>query len=657
MKKISSIVLEAMDFHKDYYKILGVEETATTAEIRLAYRRLAIRYHPDRNPGKPEYEEVTKELNEAKEVLLDEEQRFAYDEYRRNTTTQSTPTPDTREQQNHDHPITRTRKAVREIRIYITGTIFIKYAAPQDTERFDPSLRESYYLIRATEVSTTIDKQDCIWAEAHPSSFAEIFNSYPLFPLNIPQPITTLMLDGEVQTHYSLWIRELRIPDPQIILVTKHENQSYGTLSGKFYGYVKDLEEYEITETVEKEYTQPFSFSGPTGRTEEKFENGETFVKTEYFYSNGSTFKGTWQRRKTAQWKNSRYGNSTRPPTNGGCANSAGGGILGIFMLVWVIIQAPYILPLILFYALLVLLSHLFSGRNGKGGSIAGALVFALFLIGMIWTLVNQRRSTHSEPPIRTETARETQAPKKETFKDTGSSYKTPDTLVTLFREWTDYDGNMYSGTYTYRSSQLQTSQAFKRDMPQVNATPTNYDRIIHTLKENDAPYMTGVYQLFDSLRLARKLSDNAFAEMIVSFVQDIPYSIVLDRDCDPSLYNDAFISNYLSSPGAICEPYQRFGIYSPLEFIANGNGDCDTRTLFCYLVFSHYGYDVALLSSEAYKHSLIAINLPYSGTAYEFRQNRYVVWETTAPHARPGILEHDISNMRAWRISLLNQP
>ena len=67
-------------FEKDYYKVLGVPETATDKEIRRAYRKLAKEHHPDSNPG---HEETFKEISAAYDVLSDDEKRTAYDEVRR----------------------------------------------------------------------------------------------------------------------------------------------------------------------------------------------------------------------------------------------------------------------------------------------------------------------------------------------------------------------------------------------------------------------------------------------------------------------------------------------------------------------------------------------------------------------------------------------
>ncbi len=66
---------------KDYYKILGVERTASESEIKKAFRRLAKQYHPDHNPDNPQAEARFKELNEAYEVLSDSKKRAQYDRF------------------------------------------------------------------------------------------------------------------------------------------------------------------------------------------------------------------------------------------------------------------------------------------------------------------------------------------------------------------------------------------------------------------------------------------------------------------------------------------------------------------------------------------------------------------------------------------------
>src|SRR5690606_8884848 len=65
----------------DYYELLGVDRTADAETIKKAYRKLALKYHPDRNEGSKDAEERFKEVTQAYEVLRDPEKRAAYDRY------------------------------------------------------------------------------------------------------------------------------------------------------------------------------------------------------------------------------------------------------------------------------------------------------------------------------------------------------------------------------------------------------------------------------------------------------------------------------------------------------------------------------------------------------------------------------------------------
>ncbi|MEZ6142388.1 MAG: DnaJ domain-containing protein [Zavarzinella sp.] len=66
---------------RDYYEVLELSRDATKDDIEKAYRKLARKYHPDRNVGNPEAEAMFKEVGEACEVLLDEHKRAIYDQY------------------------------------------------------------------------------------------------------------------------------------------------------------------------------------------------------------------------------------------------------------------------------------------------------------------------------------------------------------------------------------------------------------------------------------------------------------------------------------------------------------------------------------------------------------------------------------------------
>ena len=66
---------------RDYYEVLGVSRDAGDEEIKKAYRKLAVKFHPDKNPGDKSAEEKFKEIGEAYEALSDPQKRAAYDQY------------------------------------------------------------------------------------------------------------------------------------------------------------------------------------------------------------------------------------------------------------------------------------------------------------------------------------------------------------------------------------------------------------------------------------------------------------------------------------------------------------------------------------------------------------------------------------------------
>ena len=66
---------------RDYYEVLGIDKSAAPEEIKKAYRKIAIKYHPDKNPDNPQAEEMFKEAAEAYEVLSNPEKKQRYDQF------------------------------------------------------------------------------------------------------------------------------------------------------------------------------------------------------------------------------------------------------------------------------------------------------------------------------------------------------------------------------------------------------------------------------------------------------------------------------------------------------------------------------------------------------------------------------------------------
>jgi len=76
-----SLLFKMATTKRDYYEVLGVGRNASGEEMKRAYRKLAIKFHPDKNPDDPHAEEKFKEIGEAYDVLMDDQKRAAYDHY------------------------------------------------------------------------------------------------------------------------------------------------------------------------------------------------------------------------------------------------------------------------------------------------------------------------------------------------------------------------------------------------------------------------------------------------------------------------------------------------------------------------------------------------------------------------------------------------
>lgn len=547
---------------------------------------------------------------------------------------------------------------------FLIGTIYGKYWGEVDEQKGSEYERFKFYNFNIYEaiVKTSLLNTHCSCitplkpvCEGIHTEFEGKFDFQPdsNFPIErLPHTISCTIIVNGATKDYSIVIHE---PELRNINFSRklHQNEGkeiFGTINAEITGYILDFikEEYidkeyiaENTEIqVQKSVTDNSKLSEtltPTGNTQYK----DGYQRTEYFYSD-------YKSRYWGKWKYKRSVGST---TNEGCL-SYGIGILGaiigitflLLLLPRIILILPFIFIPLLFRIIPALAwSWLFR--------IIGVFLLMLFILSLLTTFRVTKRANNPKPTVyeSIEERKTEYNPVVDTIKSTIE----PDTLITHFRDWQDYKGNKYQGKFWVKNSSLVEATSFKNNLNVIIRDEKNYDEMIFSLKENDKGNLAGIYQLFDSIRNTNNFTKTGFAEMVVSFVQDIPYSIVLPNDCDPSLYSDDFVRNYLASSDARCDGYQKYGINSPVEFLATLQGDCDTRTLLIYTLLAHYGYDIAILSSEYYNHSIIGINLPYDGVAYKYNTQRYAVWETTAPRFTPGILPKEISNIDYWRISL----
>lgn len=168
-------------------------------------------------------------------------------------------------------------------------------------------------------------------------------------------------------------------------------------------------------------------------------------------------------------------------------------------------------------------------------------------------------------------------------------------------------------------------------------------------LAKNDIEHLEEVYKVFSDLQDKYKLDYQAFAEMVISFVQYQPYVLVHPDNCEKDRQRNTFSEDYHDS-GQVCLPYKRFGLQAPSEFMYNLQGDCDTRALFLYTVLSHFGYDVVILGSD--RHAMLGINMPGQGHYLVYKGRKYYFWETTGTGWVIGAIPPIYQNDR-WEITL----
>jgi len=142
-----------------------------------------------------------------------------------------------------------------------------------------------------------------------------------------------------------------------------------------------------------------------------------------------------------------------------------------------------------------------------------------------------------------------------------------------------------------------------------------------------------------------KQLSRVELAQMVVTFVQDIPYSYILDKDC----------ATYQTN-GKPCIGNIALGILSPYEFLHSLYGDCDTRAVLIYAILDELGFDPMIVVSNQYAHAMLALHLPSSGDHLRHRGKNYYFWETTAEGWLLGMLPPTTNNVNYWKIALVNE-
>jgi hypothetical protein len=260
--------------------------------------------------------------------------------------------------------------------------------------------------------------------------------------------------------------------------------------------------------------------------------------------------------------------------------------------------------------------------------------IWILILIGVFVTLKNIQPEKNKKPLV------------LDKINDIGSN-PTQDRVINTYVNWRDsrnfyYSANLKISYYDYLKSIRNRDRSNKEYL----------NGLYVDIVKSDYYDLDRVYSALDFIRKDRSLSKKKFAEIVVAMVQHIPYSYVVERTCREEALNDSSMYNDISN-GTECEGLIYGGVYTPLEFIRKKKGDCDSRTLLIFTILRYFGYDVVILNSDLYAHSVIGLNIPYSGLYKYYRGRRYYTWETTTTGYDLGMLHPSDSDINYWYVAL----
>lgn len=228
------------------------------------------------------------------------------------------------------------------------------------------------------------------------------------------------------------------------------------------------------------------------------------------------------------------------------------------------------------------------------------------------------------------------------------------DTIIVHERMWHDFKGGEYHDSIIINQNDYKSSVILHELTKQPRYNSKYWEKVYSKLQEIDHYKLDSVIAMFKGIKEERQVSDLAFAELIITFIQDIKYQLVLEDGCDPGLYERSFVKDYLESCSeACCIGNIKFGVHSPVEFMATLKGDCDTRTLFAHMILSKFGYDVVIMNSNVYLHSMLGIAMPYHGDHKVILGKKYYFLELTAERWKPGELPPDYNIVANWNVEL----
>lgn len=206
---------------------------------------------------------------------------------------------------------------------------------------------------------------------------------------------------------------------------------------------------------------------------------------------------------------------------------------------------------------------------------------------------------------------------------------------------WRDFNQNTHRLPFKIDYSNVEQSKSNRKAFRVTNRF--SWGIFYKNLADNDRPLVEALAQTFFNYQKEEQMSRRAFAELIITAVQDIPYNLILHSNCKTTDVQPCYGNIHM-------------GLHAPAEFISNLRGDCDTRTVLLFTLLSRFNYDVAILNSVEYRHSVLGLNIPATGKFKMHNNKKYYFIETTARGCPIGYLDLQFPKIEFWDVVLTHQ-
>lgn len=223
---------------------------------------------------------------------------------------------------------------------------------------------------------------------------------------------------------------------------------------------------------------------------------------------------------------------------------------------------------------------------------------------------------------------------------------------------WWDFIRNKYAIAYATSATSFfesETAHAQKAEQIQAQSSVEYYRQLYASMQAMDSPKLDSIIDKFRIKAQAKNLNSNQTAEMVCTFVQEIPYFLVHDYSCQKAVAESGsgFLAEY-HSENKPCLPEIPGGVQSPYEFMHNLKGDCDTRSLLAFTILKELGISASVWISETYGHSVLGVGLPAgSGFYKEINGVKHYAVELTAKGFRLGMISPEQQVRNNWDIAL----